>query len=489
MGKSKRRTKHDVRFMSLSDRQSYVTQMLKRAKAIADGVPDGDKLYAAFEPMLRFVVLSEAPYLGGCHDTSAVLCMQLRQIGLQEADVALCIGEVGAYGLRFDHSWLEVRGQVFDVAICAPKESGGFAGGPVFAGMDLTTNKPAQAKFGVESEDTLDDDAAYVHDMSLSQYLDFQKSRGSKPMTNLVYEVYGVDDAYVQELLTKYGSVNREWRNPLLNPPEHDQNALRQKISFAHLTFPADCASPNLICADGIEEFPGFSGTGFFARRGNEVFYVTARHCLTKNPDADIASLVKGLHVPYTLTALTVTTDDYVQFGEVISLKHNSDDIPGKFVDVLVMTIRRPADTNLYKTLLARAVKLPPDGQWLDNFVQHPTAKPDFDKGKGIRFTVIGYPNEGTASSIKYPEGQPVEIAIQPAKFDGYLGKGTGIDRYMLNDVSWEVDLNGFSGSPVIVGFKNEYGHNYALAGMLVSGGSKKAQFIRISLLTKALKT
>jgi hypothetical protein len=268
-----------------------------------------------------------------------------------------------------------------------------------------------------------------------------------------------------------------------------DLEAMRQKISFVHPAYPTDCVSPNLMSVEGIEEFPGFGGTGFFARRGNEIFYVTARHCLTNQPDADIASLAARLHVPYSLTASSVTTNDYVQFDEVISLKHDSDDIPGQFVDVLVMTIRRPAEPGLYETLLARAVKLPPNGRWLDNFVQHPTVKPDFDSGKGIRFTAIGYPKEGTASNIEYPEGQPVEIVTQAAKIDGHLGKGTGIDRYMLNDVSWDGDLNGFSGSPIFVGFRNEEGDNYALAGMLVSGGPKKAQFIRISLVTEALKT
>lgn len=272
-------------------------------------------------------------------------------------------------------------------------------------------------------------------------------------------------------------------------PQKVEQKSLQQMISFTHSTYPTDCASPNLISAEGIEEFPGFSGTGFFARRDDEVFYVTARHCLSLDPDADISSFVQRLHVPYTLTDSTESTNDHVQFNEVISLKHDSEEIPGKFVDVLVMTIRRPTSTGLYETLLARAVKLPPKGQWLDNFVQHPTVKPDFDNGKGIRFTAIGYPKEGTASDIKYPEGKPIQIVTQQAKIDGYLGKGTGIDRYMLNDISWDVDLNGFSGSPVIVGFNNEYGQNYALAGMLVSGGSKKAQFIRISLITEALKT
>lgn len=264
---------------------------------------------------------------------------------------------------------------------------------------------------------------------------------------------------------------------------------LRQQISFVHPEYPADCVSPNLMSVEGIEEFPGFGGTGFFGRRGNEVFYVTARHCLTKQRDIDIASLAARLHIPYTLTASTHTTDDYVQFDDVISLKHDSEDIPGQFVDVLVMTIHRSASGSHYEKLLTRAVKLPPIGGWLDNFVQHSAVKADFDNGKGIRFTAIGYPSEGTTTKIEYPEGRAAEIVTQSAKIFGHLGKGTGPDRYMLNDVSWDGDLNGFSGSPVIVGFKNEDGSNYALAGMLVSGGPKKVQFIRISLIMEALKS
>jgi hypothetical protein len=106
---------------------------------------------------------------------------------------------------------------------------------------------------------------------------------------------------------------------------------------------------------EGIEDFPGFGGTAFFARRGEEVFYVTARHCLTKQQHIDVTSVAARLHIPYSLTEFTRTTDDYVQFDEVISLKHESDDIPGKFVDVLVMTIHRPADASLDQKLLARA--------------------------------------------------------------------------------------------------------------------------------------
>ena len=263
---------------------------------------------------------------------------------------------------------------------------------------------------------------------------------------------------------------------------------MRERISFVHKKYPAECISPNLMSIEGFEEFPGFGGTGFFARRADDVFYITARHCLSKQQNVDIARLAAGLHIPYSLTNSTRTTTDYVQFGEVITLKHDSDDIPGSFVDIVVLTINRPAMPSRYEKLSARSVKLPPSGQWLENFVQHPIAKDDYESGKGIRFTVMGYPKDGTASNIEYHDGQPVEIVTQAAKFSGYLGKGSGPDRYMLNDVSWQGDLNGFSGSPVIVGFHNCDGENYALAGMLVSGGAQKAQFIKISLITDALK-
>ena len=261
------------------------------------------------------------------------------------------------------------------------------------------------------------------------------------------------------------------------------------QISFVHSEYPAACASPNLISANGHEAYPGFSGTGFFAKRGNAVFYITARHCLTKDEDgAVVAEAAARLHVPYALEAKTHSTDDYVQFDEVLSAKHECDDIPGSYVDVLLLTVRKPADASLFNILLKRAVKLPPSGEWLDRFIKHPVAKDDFELGNRIRFTVIGYPYHGTASNIDYPDGKPVEIVTQAAKFSGYLGKGVAPDRYKLNEVDWSADLNGFSGSPVIVGFRDSDGDKYALAGMIVTAGPQLVQFIRVSWIAAILK-
>lgn len=272
--------------------------------------------------------------------------------------------------------------------------------------------------------------------------------------------------------------------------PMHGEDlaAMRERISFVQDRYPNDCISPNLITSPGLEEYPGFGGTGFFAKWESQAYYITARHCLTKQKDVDVGQLAARLHVPYSLSCSTHTTKDYVQFSEVLLLKHNSDEIPGAFVDVLVFPISRSENAAHYDNLLARAVKLPPTGQWLDEFIQHPVARNDYERGKGIRVTAIGYPVDGTASAIEYTENQPAEIVTQFAKLSGYLSKGAGPDRYMLSEVSWEGDMNGFSGSPVFVGFRHNGTPNYALAGMLVSGSSKKAHFIKISIINLSVQ-
>jgi hypothetical protein len=265
-----------------------------------------------------------------------------------------------------------------------------------------------------------------------------------------------------------------------------NREVLEVQISFTHPEYPIGCISPNLVTAEGLEQFPGFAGTGFLARREDSIYYITARHCLTKDHNADIAKFAARLHIPYALDRATESTNDYLQFGEVRSLRHDSDDIPGRFVDVIVLTVR-DADPLLLELLLERAIRLPPRGEWLDRFVEHPVAKGDFEAGKGIKVTVIGYPNVGTASKIEYPECQPIQIHSQSAKFSGFLAKAEGPDRYKLTELDWHEDLNGFSGSPVIVGFRQNGGSQYALAGMLIAGGSHLAHFIRISLISHAL--
>ncbi|WP_417067109.1 hypothetical protein [Niveibacterium terrae] len=263
-----------------------------------------------------------------------------------------------------------------------------------------------------------------------------------------------------------------------------------RKISFVHPGLPNGCISPNILTEADLEEFPGMAGTGFIARRGDRLYYITARHCLTKDHKTDIGVLAARLHIPFRLEGRTVTTSDYVQFEHALSLKHDSEDLPGELIDLLVLLISKPVKEKDRKHLLFRAVKLPPTGQWLDGFFEQSLVQESISDGRGPKFTVIGYPKYGTSSEISYPEksGDSLEVKTQAAKFHGYLAEGFCPDRFKLTGVTWEHDLNGFSGSPVFVAFNNEHGPQYGLAGMLVTGGNGMAQFIKISVITQALK-
>ncbi|WP_157661752.1 hypothetical protein, partial [Burkholderia ubonensis] len=86
-----------------------------------------------------------------------------------------------------------------------------------------------------------------------------------------------------------------------------------------------------------MEEYPGMAGTGFIARREDTLFYITARHCLTKDHRVDIGALAGRLHIPFSLQGETVKSSDYVQFEHAISLKHQSEDLPGELIDLLVL--------------------------------------------------------------------------------------------------------------------------------------------------------
>ncbi|OUL90113.1 hypothetical protein [Paraburkholderia hospita] len=239
-----------------------------------------------------------------------------------------------------------------------------------------------------------------------------------------------------------------------------------------------------------LEEYPGMAGTGFIARRGDKLFYITARHCLTKDHKIDIGALAGRLHIPFSLQGETVKSSDYVQFEHAISLKHQSEDLPGELIDLLVLNIAIPSNQKQRKHLLNRAVKLPPSGQWLDGFFHLPVVQNGINEAKGPKFTAIGYPKEGTSSEIFYPEqeGEKLNIHTQPAKIHGYLAQGAYPDRYQLTGMTWQHDLNGFSGSPVFVAYKNENGHQYGLAGMMATGGNGMAQFIKISVITSAIQ-
>lgn len=242
--------------------------------------------------------------------------------------------------------------------------------------------------------------------------------------------------------------------------------------SFLHATLP-DCASPVVSVSDVVPEFQGIHGTGFFARRGQHLMFITARHCLGRTVQ-EVNKCVGQLRIPYSMDGTKSSEADFVPFDCVFHLPHEHEDIPGEFIDVAVLPIELTPDSPEEQMLLKRAALLPPTGNWLNAF-QYAMLQLDC-LTHGIRLIACGFPLGGTQTEVD-AEGTVVN---QQVTIGGTLQPGTLPDSMTMTDMTWEGDMNGFSGSPVFLNFTDEHGPHYALVGVLTRAGNQKGQFIRV---------
>lgn len=181
---------------------------LAAGRKASEDIADGEKIIRAWEVVLKFIW--EHQYAGACHDTSAVLYMLFAELGLSPS---LNIGEVQSKVGIFDHSWVEVDGLIFDAAVCLPQPGGRQVGGPVFASIDLTTNRRTQLIYGVESGEGFGQDGLVPASTSLREYAAIQP-----PMNIWVLVVAFADRMGIKltfaDAKDKYGSIRRTVRKP-----------------------------------------------------------------------------------------------------------------------------------------------------------------------------------------------------------------------------------------------------------------------------------
>jgi hypothetical protein len=89
---------------------------------------------------------------GACHISSATLYVMLREMGFSPE---LCIGEVTYGNTKFDHSWVELDGLIFDVAVVYSLEEYRISN-PVFSGINLGTITPTEGIY-ISTEPTIPD--------------------------------------------------------------------------------------------------------------------------------------------------------------------------------------------------------------------------------------------------------------------------------------------------------------------------------------------
>lgn len=142
---------------------------IERWKSSADRLteknPKGFKVRNSFCSLVDFIHRED--WQGACHASTTVLFSLLSAQGI-EADI--CLGEVCFGDIFFDHSWVEVDGEIYDAAISNTLVSGLFFP-PVFRGIDLATAQPTELRYGIPSGQGYDASAEWIRSISVSEYM------------------------------------------------------------------------------------------------------------------------------------------------------------------------------------------------------------------------------------------------------------------------------------------------------------------------------
>lgn len=135
------------------------------AERLAIRNPTGFKVRNSFSVLLDFIHSED--WQGACHASSTVLFSLLAAQGV-EANI--CLGEASLGKIYFDHSWVEVNGEIYDAAISNTLVSDLYFP-PVFRGFDLSTAKPTELQYGTPSGQGYDENAQWIRSISVPEYM------------------------------------------------------------------------------------------------------------------------------------------------------------------------------------------------------------------------------------------------------------------------------------------------------------------------------
>lgn len=150
-----------------------------------------------------FDFIAEHDYRGGCHLVSAIVHILLTEKGYNPT---VRLGEVQIDDYVFDHSWIELDGEVIDVTIMNTLQDG-FKFPPVLYGKSITTGKQVEYQYGVSQY--LDATAQLVISQSIGQYIIEGVSHGSLEIMKLIAENSGIVLDNIDNTVRKYFSTYR----------------------------------------------------------------------------------------------------------------------------------------------------------------------------------------------------------------------------------------------------------------------------------------
>lgn len=180
-----------------------IVQTVPTWRAVASNIEidsNQDEIFNTF-----FVVsdyLKVQPIYGACHLVSGIFYILLKE---QDIECDLCIGEVQAQFGRFDHSWTQINGDVYDIAIKIQLD--GIERDPIFAGVDLGTGEKTESVYGISGGGGLDGIASHVLNTPFVEYMD-GFSMGAWNITKSLLRKLNITKS-VEELREKYKNTER----------------------------------------------------------------------------------------------------------------------------------------------------------------------------------------------------------------------------------------------------------------------------------------
>jgi hypothetical protein len=252
--------------------------------------------------------------------------------------------------------------------------------------------------------------------------------------------------------------------------------------SDLHSRLPSESVSANVVGNLEHIQYPGIFGTGFFAKRDRQVFYFTALHCMRSDRGSDQPAM-STLMIPYRLTGLTSSPDDFVQFDTAFTISGTD---PDDIVDLVACPVT-PKRSKDFEHLLSRSVKLPASGEWLDDYLSSELGQTAISSGSYSAY-VVGHLRSSSGNEVTYAEEGAVSIvSTEAVVLEGRVTFSDLAGHLSLHPAPSPHDFSGLSGSPVFAPVRTRNGQRFALLGMVVCGSTRSLNFLPIGRLLEAI--
>lgn len=142
-----------------------ITRWKGNAELLAESSSEGNNVLKAYLSVLEHIHATN--WHGACHASSGILASLLLTHGIKARPY---IGECRTARGAFDHSWVEINGEIFDCAVSLPLDIRN-AYPPTFRSKDLHNRSTLQVQYGISTGQGYGEDVKTILSISFSEYM------------------------------------------------------------------------------------------------------------------------------------------------------------------------------------------------------------------------------------------------------------------------------------------------------------------------------